>query len=87
MQIKYFILLFFSLFLIIPIACTVEAPELPLTKEERKVIDSIYIAEKKVLRRELDSLCDLRFNGFVERAVDSIIKERRIEIEKLLNRE
>jgi len=87
MQVKYFIILCFSLFLILPIACTVEPPELPLTKEEKKVIDSIYVVEKKILKKELDSLCDMRFNGFVDHAVDSIIKDRKIEIERLLNRE
>lgn len=87
MRAKNFIILCFSLFLILPAACDIEAPELPLTKEEKKMIDSIYIAEKKILRKELDSLCDLRFNDFVDHAVDSIIKDRRKEIEMLLNRD
>ncbi len=86
MQLKYFIILLFSVFLLLTVACEIEVPELPLTKEEKKAIDSIYIAEKKIIKIDLDSLCDLRFNGFVDHAVDSIMKERKIEIEKLLNR-
>jgi len=87
MDIKHLIIFCFSLFLLLPLACEINPPELPLTKEEKKIIDSTYLAEKKILGKELDSLCDLRFNGIVVHAVDSIVKERRREIEMLLNRE
>ena len=78
--------MFFSLVLLSAVACEIEAPELPLSKEEKKTIDSTYLAEKNILKVALDSLCDLRFDGFVDHVVDSIVKERKVEIENLLNR-
>ncbi len=73
--------------LLLPAACTIEPPEMPLTKEERKLIDSIYVAESKLVKIEMDSLCDLKFDRFVNRAVDSIIEDRLQEIERLINRQ
>ena len=84
---KYVTIICLSLFLVLPAACTFDPPELPLTKEERKEIDSIYIAESKIQKKEMDSLCDLRFNLFVDHAVDSIIEDRMQEIERLINRQ
>ena len=82
-----FVLLFVVSCLLLTAACTIETPVMPLTKEERQLIDSIYIEESKLLKVEMDSLCDLKFDRFVNHAVDSIIEDRLQEIERLINRQ
>jgi len=50
-----------------------------ITYEERKLIDSFYRKEVALLRPQLDSLCDLRFDSLVNIAIDSIFVERKEE--------
>jgi len=54
-----------------------------LNKQDKKLIDSLYNAERKARMVELDSLCDLHFDGRVQGAVDSIMEKRLEEIRRL----
>lgn len=66
-------------------SCTEEAP-IALNTDDRKLVDSFYMREVSKLKPELDSLCELSFDARVQRAVDSILIERRIEIEEQMKR-
>ncbi len=56
---------------------------LRLTANERTRIDTLYAAQVGRIRAEVDSICDLQRDSLIERALDSIIKER-LEEEVLL---
>ena len=58
-----------------------------LNKEDYKQIDSLYIAERKILLSELDSICEANFDSRVKIAVDSLMERRLKEIDRLKNRE
>jgi len=77
----------FLLLLVLPLACTVDSSDVPLTRDERTMIDSIYRVRSATVKKEVDSLCDLRFERFVDHAVDSIMEERLQEIERLIKRQ
>ncbi|HHS95324.1 MAG TPA: hypothetical protein ENJ45_01950 [Phaeodactylibacter sp.] len=64
-------------------ACRADIPK--LNRQDKKIIDSIYIAQRKVLLIELDSICDVFFEQRVKVAVDSILIIRRKEIQRLKN--
>jgi hypothetical protein len=66
-------------------ACT-EDPPPRLDANDRKLIDSLYRLEVKVLDDQLDSLCDARFDSLVQLAVDSMYTERLAEMEAQLER-
>ena len=66
-------------------ACT-EDPPPALSPRDRAMIDTLYSRQVRLLRPQLDSLCDAMFAGEVQRAVDSIIKVRRAEEEQLRRR-
>ena len=57
-----------------------------LTQKERVRVDTLYTREVKVLRPQLDSVCDASFDAMVDRMVDSIIKVRREEEARLRSR-
>lgn len=62
-------------------------PEIPnLTSAERKMADSLYRNEMRVFRKNLDSLCLAKKDSLLPIYVDSMKKERIIEIEKQLER-
>ncbi len=54
-----------------------------LNGQDKKLIDSLYNAERKTMLVELDSLCELHFDGRVEAAIDSIMTKRLEEIRRL----
>jgi hypothetical protein len=54
-----------------------------LNSQDKKLIDSLYNAERKIMLVELDSLCELHFDGRVSAAVDSIMTKRLKEIRRL----
>ena len=60
---------------------------LRLTARERTRIDTIYSERLDSLRPIWDSLCDERWQGMVDRAVDSIIQERLEEEARLRARQ
>ncbi len=66
-------------------ACAEEAP-VSLDQEARVLIDTMYIQEVRVLRPELDSLCELEFEDRVAELVDSLLPIRRAEEERLRQR-
>lgn len=66
-------------------ACTAEAP-ITLTAKDRKLVDSLYLIEVGKIKPEIDSICESTFDSRVKRAVDSILAERRVEIEEQLRR-
>ncbi len=70
-----------ALFFCSLVAC-LEEP-IVLNKQDKKLIDSLYNAERKTRMVELDSLCDLHFDGRVQAAVDSIMMKRLEEIRRL----
>lgn len=78
----FFFLFWISCF-ILPMSCVEESER--LTRAERKIVDTLVLAETKILRTELDSLCDLNFEASVTRVVDSILAKRLEEIKKILD--
>ncbi|HHJ50777.1 MAG TPA: hypothetical protein ENJ88_07765 [Phaeodactylibacter sp.] len=66
-------------------ACT-EPPPRVLTLEERRLVDSLLQQEIKRIKPGLDSLCELRFDSMVHLALDSILEERKLAMEKQLRR-
>ena len=73
------------LFFLMPfMACEKESPD--LTRAERTRVDTLVARQTKVIRVELDSLCDLNFDASVKRAADSILHLRLKEIETLFKR-
>ena len=53
----------------------------------RRMIESEAAAKIVVMRAELDSLCDVRFDILVQVAVDSILEKRQLEISKIISHE
>lgn len=61
-----------------------------LSSNERALMDSLYIKEIEVLRPQWDSLCELRYESEVAKAVDSLIKtrlEEEIRLRARINKE
>jgi len=50
-----------------------------LDRDLRKAIDTLAAKQINILRPELDSLCDLRFDSMVAASVDSIMQVRQSE--------
>ena len=53
----------------------------------RKVVDSLYRKELKVLKPELATQCSIQTVSAVDGMVDSILQIRRQEVEAILRRE
>jgi len=66
------------------IACIEEPIE--LDKKARILVDTLYLRQSKILRVELDSICDHTYNRRVALAVDSILEVRLKEIDAIINR-
>jgi len=64
------------------VACR-EEPE-RITPDMRRQIDTLYKNQVPVLKAEMDSLCDLRFDKMVNEMKDSIMIERLEERKKKL---
>ena len=64
--------------------CACEPNERRIIAENRSLIDSLANKQIKILRTELDSLCDLEFEVRVQAATDSIMAVRIEEIKKML---
>lgn len=71
----------FIFVLLFSLAC--EDPPLELNKIERREVDTMVNHQIKILRPQLDSICDNRRSTLVKNAVDSIMKKRMNEIELL----
>lgn len=54
---------------------------------KRKLIDTLYKEKIKLVKIELDSICDKEFDANVNHAVDSILAIRLKDIEELINRQ
>ena len=66
--------------------CACQPDERRIVAENRSLIDSLANQQIKLLRTELDSICDLEFDARVEIAMDSIMEVRIEEIKKMLGR-
>ena len=53
----------------------------------RKIVDSLFRKELKVLKPKLNAQCSIRTNASVDAMVDSILRIRREEVEEILRRE
>ena len=56
----------------------------PLDRKTIRMIDTMATKEIRKLRSEMDSLCNLEFDTYVQYYVDSIIQKRREEIKALI---
>ena len=63
-----------------------EPNERRIVAENRSLIDSLANKRIKLMRTELDSICDLEFDARVQIAKDSIMEVRIEEIKKMLGR-
>ena len=66
----------------LPVGCGKRTVE--IDRSTQRAIDTLSAKEIRVLRPVLDSLCDVQFDSLVNAAMDSILAERRLEIEKIL---
>ena len=82
-SIFFFCLLPFYFFLIQ--ACTPD-PDPNLNYADRKIVDSLFKKTVDSLLPVYDSLCEMQFDEAVQLKVDSMIAERKSEIEKYLER-
>lgn len=73
-------LLVASVIITLSSACEKEPPK--LKRSHRKLIDSLYQEKRNILRKELDSLCDIKFAAEIEQATDSILQQRMAEIKR-----
>ena len=76
---------FLLLLAFLPLGCT-EAPPPSLNYKDREVVDSLFRIRADTLRPIYDSLCNARLDSIVQRNADSILQERRNEIERYLER-
>ena len=60
---------------------------LKLNRADKKVVDSIYNAERLLLLHDLDSICTANFDDRVAEAIDSIMEKRLKEIARLKRRD
>ena len=65
--------------------CTEEPPPY-LAAKDRELIDTLYIRELRIVRPQLDSLCEAIFEEEVQRSVDSMLAVRRAEEARLRQR-
>jgi hypothetical protein len=78
----------FSLFIVhcsLFIACTPD-PDPVLNYKDRQFVDSLFRLAIDTLKDEYDSLCLVRYDSAVQFNVDSMMKVRKSEIEKYLER-
>ena len=61
-----------------------EKPPEPLDRKTIRMIDTLAAKEIKLLRKELDSLCEAQFDVYVQTYVDSIMQVRMEEIKALI---
>ncbi|MBR9922773.1 MAG: hypothetical protein GYB31_18230 [Bacteroidetes bacterium] len=78
-------LIFVSLSCLVLAACTEEPPP-TLGPKDIKIVDSLYQEQVLLLKPEMDSICDLRQDSILRRAVDSMLTQREEEIKKQLER-
>jgi 4-hydroxy-3-methylbut-2-enyl diphosphate reductase IspH len=76
--IGYILLVFLAL---MQLSCFSDQPT--LNSQDRKVVDSLYNAERKIQLKLLDSICTATFDKRVASAVDSIMMKRLEEIRRL----
>ena len=80
--ISYF-LLFFVILLAIPEWGCQKKP-IEIDRKTRRVIDTLAEKQIKILRIEMDSLCTLNFDKYVQEYVDSIRVVRIEEIKRMM---
>ena len=81
---KRALILLLPLFLLL-LSCG-EEPPLVLSWEEKTLADSLYKAEVVLLRPQLDSICNTRFDSLVAHYKDSLWTNRIQEITEQLER-
>lgn len=64
------------------LACT--SRQVEPTRQSRKTIDTLFQAQVLVLQPKMDSLCQVTFDSLFQASVDSILKERKQEMKKLM---
>lgn len=73
------VLSMFFILLLSSTACEVEQP-MRLDKNDKKTIDTLYMAQSANLRKDLDSICKVEYDSLIRLEVDSILKIRLEEI-------
>ncbi len=68
---------------ILCLSCTDPPPE-QLTYKQRKLGDSLAQIEMKRVADSIDSTCELRFEEYVQTAYDSILRNRKKDIQRLM---
>jgi hypothetical protein len=63
-----------------------EGPPKNLSIADKKIVDSLYRAELKFLRSEMDSICRVQKDSLIQAAVDSLLEENIREITRQLER-
>ncbi len=66
-------------------SCTEEPPPY-LSAKDRELIDTLYVRQLRIVRPQLDSLCEAIYEEKVQRSVDSMLEIRRTEEARLRER-
>ncbi len=80
---KTIVLFFFLIFAEMLLFTACQKKEEKLTKASIKIVDTLWKHRRDSLKAEWDSLCDLRYNAILDRALDSILIERKKAEERL----
>lgn len=79
-----FVFVKYTVFILLVLLAACSGTERPLDAKERQRIDSISTAQIQVLRRQIDSSCLAAQTNELPRLVDSLLAERRREIQQML---
>ena len=79
---REFVWLFICLIVVLTTSCGKR--EVKIDRIMRRSIDTTASSRKAILRPKLDSLCEAQFDSLVQAAVDSILEQRRMEIDKII---
>ncbi len=66
--------------------CSCGKREVKIDRIMRRAIDTTAASRKAVLGPQLDSICEAQFDSLVQSAVDSILQQRRVEIDKIIDK-
>lgn len=75
----FILLSVFFILLLSSTACEIEQP-MRLDKNDKKTIDTLYMTQSNILRKNLDSICKVEYDSLIRIEVDSILKIRLEEI-------
>lgn len=87
MSAKHFLKYLFLMSYILLVASCTETPQVSLSNDDYKLVDSMYNISIKEVRSEMDSICKEKQRVWLKEYIDSIKQQRLLEINNLLDQE